>query len=117
MSELQKGKRIPNWELKTLDGQTRHAWDWRQKAHLILIVAPESSATEQHQWQAGIDAEKKQWMWLHAEVLIIVEPPYNLPPGVHAIDRYGLMIRTWPLNAWTFEDLQREYVYYEARHC
>ena len=114
---LEKGTLIPDWTLTLADGSTRAAREFRQKSHLILIVAPNSSPAERARWQAGIDAERKQWLWLHAEVFLIAAPPADLPEGVHAIDRYGRWIRSWPIDQWTFEDLQREYVYYEARHC
>ena len=117
MLPLEKGKRAPNWALTQKEGQVRHLWDWRQRSNVILIVAPQASAAEERVWQAGIEAERKQWLWLNAEVLVITAPPPDLDAGVYAIDRYGCWIRTWPLDAWTFEDLQREYVYYEARHC
>jgi hypothetical protein len=114
---LEKGKRIPNWTFTLTGGERKQAWDWRQKSHLVLIVAPESTPDEQTEWQKGIESERKQWLWLNAEVFVVVQAPADLPPGVHAIDRYGLWIRAWPLGQWTFEDIQREYMYYEARHC
>jgi hypothetical protein len=114
---LTKGTLVPNWSLVLSDGRTCAAWDWRQRSNLLLIVAPRSSSEERQRWQAGIEAERKQWIWLHAEVVIVTEPAEDLSEGVHAIDRYGRWIRSWPLDQWTFEDLQREYIYYEARHC
>ena len=117
MAVLEKGQRVPNWDLTLAGGDTKQAWDWRQKSHLVLIVAPRSSPEERGQWQAGIDAERKQWLWLNAEVFLVIAAPADVPEGVHAIDRYGLWIRAWPLDQWSFEDIQREYVYYEARHC
>jgi hypothetical protein len=117
MLALEKGKVVPNWTWTSKEGQVRNIWDWRQKSNVILIVAPKATEEQARLWQTGIEAERKQWLWLNAEIFIITEPPADLPAGVYAMDRYGCWIRTWPLEAWTFEELQREYVYYEARHC
>jgi hypothetical protein len=33
------------------------------------------------------------------------------------IDRYGFFLNYFPLDRWNFDDLEREFLYYEARHC
>ena len=114
---LEPGKRIPDWEVKDSEGTMHRLWDYRQKSHLLLINEPDSDPQTRQRWLSAIEADRKQWDWLNVRVLVVAGPPQGLPPGAHAIDRYGLFINTFPSAHWQFDDLEREFLYYEARHC
>lgn len=116
-TSLQRGKRIPNWTVKDQAGQKHVLWDYRQKSHLVLIHDPESKAETIERWLSAVEADRKQWDWLHVKVLILKSAPKDLPPGVYAIDRYGMFLNTYPTSNWGFDDLEREFLYYEAYHC
>jgi hypothetical protein len=114
---LERGKRIPNWTVKDHAGQKHDLWDYRQKSHLVLLHDPEASKETIQRWLSAIEADKKQWAWLNVQVLILKSAPKELPSGVHVVDRYGIYFNTFPTNRWNFDDLEREFMYYEARHC
>jgi hypothetical protein len=114
---LERGKRVPDWTVKDHEGKKHVLWDYRQKSHLALVYDPGSGKDTVRRWLAAIEADRKQWDWLNVKVLILKEAPKGLPPGVHAIDRYGLYVSAFPLDRWNFDDLEREFIYYEARHC
>lgn len=114
---FKRGELIPDATIVDAQGISHRLWDWRQKSHLVLLVAPEASPAQRVEWQRTIDRERAQWVWLHAEVLLLKEGPAQWNAGVYAIDRYGRFLKEWPIDQWSAEDLQREYIYHEARHC
>lgn len=114
---LERGKRIPNWTVKDHLGEKHVLWDYRQKSHLVLLHDPDSGKETIQRWLAAIEADRKQWDWLNVKLLILKDAPKELPSGVHVIDRYGLYVSTFPASRWNFDDLEREFIYYEARHC
>ena len=70
-----------------------------------------------NRWQAAIEADRKQWTWLNVTILIVSKAPKDLAPGVYAIDRYGIFLNAYPLTSWNFDDLEKEFLCYEANHC
>ena len=114
---LQPGKLIPNWEIKDQEGQKRSLWDYRQKSHVVLLYDPESDAKTIARWLSAIQADKKQWDWLNVSFLIAREAPKDVAPGAYAIDRYGIFLNRYPSGKWGFDELEREFLSYEAKHC
>jgi hypothetical protein len=114
---LEKGKRIPNWHLKDAEGNSHDVWDYRQKKHLVLLYDPDASKETIDRWQKAIAADRAQWDWLDAVVLIVAKAPPEMGPGAYVIDRYGMFWNYFSVGHWTFDDLERDLVYYEARHC
>src|SRR4051812_30264169 len=97
-STLQRGKLIPNWSVKDLDGEKHVLWDYRQKSHLVLIYDPKREKETVERWKQAIAADRKQWDWLNVRVLLIADAPKDLEAGIYAIDRYGLFINSFPLT-------------------
>ena len=114
---IEKGKRAPNWKLKDVEGQSHDLWEYRQKSHVLLLYEPEASAVTVHRWQAAIRADQKQWDWLNARVIIVKQAPKEVVPGAYVVDRYGTFWNYFSPAHWTFDDLERDLIYYEARHC
>ncbi len=114
---LQPGKLIPNWVVKDHAGGQHTLWDYRQKSHVVLLYDPQSNVLTRDRWLTAIEADKKQWDWLNVKILVITDGPKELAPGAYAIDRYGLFLNGYPISSWSFDDLEKEFLYYEARHC
>jgi len=112
-----RGALFPDGALTDHAGLAFKTQDYRQKSNLILIVADAATREQVPQWQKDVQAEHKQWIWLQADVKIVPNPPADFAAGVYAIDRYARFLRYWEHGQWTYEELQREYVYHEARHC
>jgi hypothetical protein len=114
---LEKGKRIPNWQVKDLEGNAHELWDYRQKAHLLLLYDPEAKPETRVRWQKAIVADRTQWDWLNTKVIVVDRAPQDMVPGVYVVDRYGIFWNYFSPGHWTFDDLEKDLVYYEARHC
>ncbi len=114
---LIKGKRIPNWSITDQEGEKHTLWDYRQKTHLVLIYDPEAKAKVVKQWLAAVEADQKQWSWLNVKFLVVKKPPKGMTPGIYAINRYGIYLTTFPTERWSFDDLEKEFLYHEAYHC
>ena len=114
---IEKGKRAPNWPLKDVEGKACDLEDFRQKSHVLLLYEPEASAATVGRWQAAIRADQKQWDWLNARVIIVKHAPKEVVPGAYVVDRYGTFWNYFSPAHWTFDDLERDLIYYEARHC
>ncbi len=114
---LEKGKRIPNWQVKDLGGNSHDLWDYRQKSHLLLLYDPHASSETLQRWEKAVQADQKQWDWLNTKVLIIQKAPKDVVPGAYVVDRYGMFWNYFSPGHWTFDDLEKDLVYYEARHC
>jgi len=114
---LDKGKRVPNWRVKDLEGTTHELSDYRQKSHLLLLYDPQAAFETVTRWQQAIQADKRQWDWLQTKIIIIDKAPEELAPGAYIIDRYGMFWNYFSPGHWTFDDLEKDLVYYEARHC
>jgi hypothetical protein len=65
----------------------------------------------------NVQADQKQWDWLNTKVLIIQKAPKDVVPGAYVVDRYGMFWNYFSPGHWTFDDLEKDLVYYEARHC
>jgi hypothetical protein len=113
----QRGQLIPGWTIKDSAGQPHALWDYRQKSHVLLLWEPEASAETRRRWLSAIEADRKQWDWLNVEVLIVAEAPAQMSPGAYAIDRYGILLNMFPASRWKFDDLEKEFLFYEAKHC
>jgi hypothetical protein len=114
---LQPGKQFPNWSIKDHSGASHTIWDYRQKSHVVLIYEPEQLAERKAQWLSAIQADRRQWDWLNVTFILVKEGPKDINPGVYVIDRYGIFVNSFASNRWNFNDLEREFIYYEARHC
>jgi len=114
---LEKGKRIPNWQVKDLEGVAHDLWSYRQKSHLLLLFDPNASKETVKRWKSAIQADQRQWDWLQAKIILIDKAPKELAPGAYVVDRYGMFWNYFSPGHWTFDDLEKDLVYYEARHC
>ena len=114
---LERGKQVPNWEIKDHLGEKHSLWDYRQKSHLVLLVDPEATKETIHRWLLAIESDKKQWDWLNVKFIIAPTASKEVAPGAYAIDRYGLLLNIYSSNQWSFDNLEREFLYYEAYHC
>jgi hypothetical protein len=114
---IEKGKRAPNWKLKDIEGQSHELWDYRQKSHVLILYEPEASKPTIQHWQAAIQADQKQWDWLNTRLIIATSVPKDVVPGAYVIDRYGMFWNYFSPGHWTFDDLEKDLIYYEARHC
>jgi hypothetical protein len=114
---LEKGKRVPDWKITDIDGNVHALWDYRQKSHLLLLFDPQASADTVLRWQKAIVADRQQWDWLQTKILIVAKAPEGMAPGAYVIDRYGMFWNYFSPGHWTFDDLEKDLVYYEARHC
>lgn len=114
---LKPGQRIPDWKVQDSTGRSHKLWDYRQKSHLVLLYDPEAKADTWKRWESAIHTDRKQWDWLNAKVLILKKGPKDMVPGIYLVDRYGMFMSHFPLDRWNFDDLEREFIYYEARHC
>ena len=108
---------VPNWTVEDQSGAAHRVWDYRQKAHLALIYDPTASSQTRERWQAAIQTDKKQWEWLQTTLLVVRKAPEEMSPGVYLIDRYGHLLSYFSLDHWNFDILEKELIYYEARHC
>jgi len=113
----ERGALIPNWTVTDQEGAVYRLWDFRQRVHLVLIVDPSASSQTRQGWVEAFAREREKWDWLQTRVLVLSSTPPDLPPGVHLISRYGHYMTTLPLNAWSSADIEKEFIYYEARHC
>ncbi len=117
MAALEKGKQAPNWKFKDQEGKTHALWDFRQKHHTILIYEPKTTVEKARQWQQAIHADRQQWDWLNVRFFILKKAPAELLPGAYVIDRYGRLWNYFSSDHWSFADLEKDLIYYEARHC
>jgi len=114
---LEKGKRIPAWTVTDWHGEVYDLSAFRQKSHVVLLFEPAATNDTRKTWETAVRANQKQWDWLNAKVLILTEAPADLTPGAYVIDRYGMFWNQFSSGQWSFDDLEKDLVYYEARHC
>ena len=88
---LEKGKRIPNWQVKDLEGNAHQLWDYRQKSHLLLLFDPKASTTTLQHWQKAVQIDQKQWDWLNAKIIIIKNSLVG-PRGLGALRPFALLV-------------------------
>ncbi len=114
---LEKGKRIPNWQVKDMEGRQHDLWEYRQKSHVVVLYDPKATRETIGHWQKAIHADRKQWEWLNTVILIAQDVPPEVVPGAYVVDRYGMFWNYFSPDQWSFDGLERDLVYYEARHC
>lgn len=108
----EKNALIPDIHVTALSGERFHLWDFRQKVHLLLLVGDAAGGA------AATLAEKQKIIdWLNLKVIACAPPPPDFGPGAHLIDRYGRYITLFPIDATLGDRVEKELVYYEARHC
>ena len=109
---LLKNALIPDIEIVDLAGQSVRLWEFRQKTHVLLLAGDGAAAA------ADALAKKKKLMdWLGLRVIACAVAPAGFETGAHAIDRYGRYISFFPMNENLSDQVEKELVYYEARHC
>ena len=107
-----KNALVPDIEVRALDGQRVRLWDFRQKTHLLLLVGANAATA-----MAALDARKKIMDWLNLRAIACAEFPDGFTEGAHLIDRYGRYVTVFPLDETLSDRVEKELVYYEARHC
>lgn len=117
LATIEKGKRIPNWSVQDREKEDHTLWDYRQKTHVVLVYEPEADAQTHERWTSAIRADRKQWEWLNVYFLFAKKGPSEMAPGTYLIDRFGMLQNYYAPGTWTFETLERDWIYYEARHC
>jgi hypothetical protein len=110
-------KSLFDLKVTTIDGRTINISDSRQKSHVVLIYEPSEMKKTVEHWQAAVNADRSQWEWLQVQIFLIKKAPAEFEPGAYAIDRYGELIHRFPSRHWTFADIEKEFIYYEASHC
>lgn len=99
-----------------LDGAgVENLWSHRQRSHVLLVVQPDKARRQELRQQ--FERDHAQWTWLHVAPRIApyTDPPVS--PGAYAFDRYGHCIHHWPGENWSLEEIQQEFLYFDARHC
>ena len=107
-----KNELLPNIEMVDRAGAVHRLWDYRQKTHLLLLFGNRASAGE-----AAMEAKKKTLDWLGVRVIACPLPPADLEPLAYAVDRYGRFIDAYPIDQDLAERVEKDFLYYEARHC
>jgi len=108
---------MPDWIVHASDGTVRRLWDYRQRSHLVLLNDPKAEASERRRWSEAIASDRKRWDWLQVSFLVADRVPQAEAPGAYLIDRYGRLLAHYAPGQWTFDDIEREFLYHEARHC
>lgn len=114
---IEKGKPIPDWTLKDHQGRTLRLSDFRQKSHVVMLYEPQSSRQKVERWLSAIQSDHTQWDWLGATLVVAREAPAEVAPGVYVADRCGTFLNYFAPGLWTFDEVERELLYYEAAHC
>jgi hypothetical protein len=109
---LQKNELVPDIEIEDLTGKKYRLWDFRQKTHVLVLFGDGAAAAE-----IAFAEKKKTMEWLGLRVIACGAPPAGFEPGATAIDRYGRVIGAWPFDVTLADRVEKELVYYEARHC
>jgi hypothetical protein len=108
----EKNALVPDVSIVTLNGETLRLWDLRQKSHLLLLAGDEASD------MAIVLAGKKKLVdWLNLRVIACPAPPPGFEAGAHLIDRFGRYISYFSIDASLPGRVEKELIYYEARHC
>lgn len=109
---MQKNELVPDIEITDLAGKKYRLWDLRQKSHLLLLFGDGAAAAD-----AALAAKKKLIDWLGVRVIACGAPPAGFEAGASAVDRYGRFITLFPFDGELVDRVEKEFVYYEARHC
>lgn len=111
---IEKGKLIPDAAITTLDGKTGRLWDFRQKCHLLLLVGDRETVSR---LDARLAERQKTLVWLGVQVVAPAHPLPDYPAGAYAIDRFGELLEIYPLTDSLPDDIERDFLNYEACHC
>jgi hypothetical protein len=117
MSAPERGTLLPNWLVTDPQGEKHALWDFRQKSHVILVAPPDGHSEMRDQWMAAFRQDRQKWAWLNTTLLFLEERPAEVACGLYLIDRYGRLWSYFEPQAWSLEGVEREWIYYEARHC
>jgi hypothetical protein len=107
-----KNELLPDIEITDVDGQKHRLWDYRQKTHLVLLFGDGAAASA-----AGLTAKRKVLDWLGIRVIACGPPPAGFEVGATGVDRYGRFLDHWPFGDDLIDRIEKEFLYYEARHC
>lgn len=109
---LKKNDLLPDIEIDDLSGRKHRLWDYRQKTHLLLLFGEGASRVE-----AALAEKKKLMEWLGVRVIAFGAAPDGFEAGAFAVDRYGRFIDRFPFGDDLADRVEKEFLYYEARHC
>ena len=107
---------MPNLSAQDRLGRAVRLWDYRQKSHVALLLAPEAEAGIWRSWDELIAQNGKIWTWLGIEFLRGSQVP-GLAEGLYLMDRYGQLIQFLPPGQWTADQIEQTYLYHEAARC
>jgi hypothetical protein len=115
------GKLVPDILVEDMNGERRRLWDYRQKSHVILFRGHVTQAASFKSWKDEAGKRRERLEWLHAVLAIAPDEKETAEATIELIDRYGLLHKTLPIGtnspAQIFDEIEKEYIYYEARHC
>ncbi len=109
---IEKNKLVPDIEITDLSGEKFRLWDFRQKTHLLVLFGAGAAEAK-----AKLDEKKKIMDWLGLRIIAGGAPPAEFPAGAAAIDKFGRLIATYPLTDDLGDIVEKDLIYYEAKHC
>jgi hypothetical protein len=107
-----KNELLPDIEIVDLTGKGQRLWDFRQKTHLLLIFGEGAARVD-----AALAAKRKLWDWLGVRIIACAQPAPGFENGAYAVDRYGRFIEWFALDDELADRAEKEFLYYDARHC
>ena len=114
---FEKGKLFSDVPLVDAAGASLRLWDLRNKTHAAFFVFPAGKAAELKEKFGQAAGHQKTWDWLAVKFFGMDGADDGFDPGVYLIDRFGGFINYWPYSADMWEKIEKDYLYYEARHC
>lgn len=113
---FEKGTRAPDYAVTDFDGRVHTLGSFRRKSHVVLVYGPDAPREAVERWIDGAAARQDVWTWLKAKV-IVASHVEGAEPGVYVIDRWGTVIERYSIDDFSYDAIERDYVYHEARHC
>lgn len=107
-----KNELLPDVTVVDLSSQTHRLWDYRQKTHLLILCGEGAARAD-----AELSAKRRLMDWLGVKVISCGNSAAGLPTGAHAIDRYGRFLGSFEFSPELADQVEKEFLYYEARHC
>ncbi|MCG3204705.1 MAG: hypothetical protein KCHDKBKB_01420 [Elusimicrobia bacterium] len=114
---FEKGQLVPDIMLVDAQGAQLHLWDFRNRSHLAILVGQKGTHEELSQWMAGAAQHQKTWDWLGVKFFGVALSNQSVQPGVYAIDRFGIFLNQFDSGPNVWNELEKEFLYYEAKHC
>jgi hypothetical protein len=105
---------IADRDVLDLEGRPRRLKEFRRRSHVLLYVDPTADVPA---WTAARKAEAQRWIWLQAALARPAEPPADLPPGIHFINRWGELVASFPPSPWDSARLEEEILRFDDRDC